>query len=149
MFLQGHGMVDLAKTLIDVGAVAEKSEVLFYKAQGQSDAFSGLRQKDFMILIMTKSQTDFVTSQLLRTSAGLKECMDSTHGIGSHGFELTKIMAVSDLNEGFPIAFCISSVVDNILTFLRVLGHPENVETLGQFATYFNATYAKRYHLWA
>ena len=81
---------------------------------GETDDDSNLRPKDFMMVLMTKSQNDFVSNQLNRASAGLKICMDSTHGIGSYGFELTTIMMVSDLNEGFPIAFCISSVVDSI-----------------------------------
>ena len=47
-------------------------------------------------------------------TSGLKVCMDSTHGIGSFGFELTTIMTVSDLNEGFTVAFCITNVVDSV-----------------------------------
>ena len=43
--------------------------------------------------------------------------------MGNYGFELSTVLSVSDLNEGFPVAFCVSSVVDatSMVKYLSVL----------------------------
>ena len=63
-------------------------------------------------------------------TSSLKVCMESTDGTGSYGFELITIMTISDLNEGFPVAFCISSVVDSVAM-------EKYLETVGDFVCLF------------
>ena len=50
-----------------------KGDVLFYKPQGQVDENSGLRGKDFMLVIMTKAQRDYF-SALRPTAARSSRC---------------------------------------------------------------------------
>ena len=83
-----------------------------YKADGIDDACGTLAKKDFVLVIMTKAQIDFFLQHMATNGEQLKICMNSTHGIGRHGFQLTSLMTVSDLREGFPVAYCISSRVD-------------------------------------
>ena len=47
-----------------------------------------------MLAFMTNAQNDYITRQMHETDS-LRVCMDSMHGIGGYGFELTTIMTVS------------------------------------------------------
>ena len=38
--------------------------------------------------------------------------MDSTQGMNNYDFQLTTVLAIDEHGEGFPVAFCYSSHVD-------------------------------------
>ena len=99
-------------TSVDLWVKENTADVPFYKAGGLDDDQSLLSKKDFVLVIMSKPQSDFFKQHVLNNGDHLKMCMDSTHGIGRHGFQLTTLMTVTDLHEGFPVAYCISSRVD-------------------------------------
>jgi len=49
--------------------------------------------------------------------------MESTHGLNAYDFQLTTLLAIDEHGEGFPIAFCYSSHVDEwrMTVFLQVV----------------------------
>lgn len=42
-------------------------------------------------------------------------CIDETYGMNSYHFNLTTIMVLDDLREGFPCCFMISNRVDEVV----------------------------------
>ena len=74
----------------------------------------------FFALQHRKQRAD-LTSQL-KTNGRLLVCIDSTHGISQYdGFQFTTLMLVTDLNKGYPVAFMISSTVNEniVVKFLE------------------------------
>lgn len=49
----------------------------------------------------------------METSEKVHICMDSTHCISQYeGYQLTALVTVTNLNQGFPVAFLVSSTVN-------------------------------------
>lgn len=86
----------------------EKHCVLFYKPQCIIDEYeSYLKEEDFVLIIMTTAQKEFLAkygSDVI--------CVDGTHGLNSYHFELTTLLVLDDLREGFPCSFLISNRSD-------------------------------------
>lgn len=98
-------------------------EVLYFKDQNKLDPNNPEIPKDEFVLGFMKKGQEQIFSELIR-SEKLQVCMDSTHGISQYsGFQLTTLMTVTDLNQGFPVAFLISSTVNTsiVKTFLDAL----------------------------
>ncbi|KAJ8983629.1 hypothetical protein NQ317_004267 [Molorchus minor] len=82
--------------------------VLFYKPQNQTlEEHPALKESDFMLIIMNDAQ-----KEMLKTYGTYALCIDSTHGLNQYNFELTTLLVLDDLHQGFPCAFLISNRVD-------------------------------------
>ncbi|XP_044749811.1 uncharacterized protein LOC123310409 [Coccinella septempunctata] len=86
----------------------EKHCVLFYKPQGILDEKEFyLKKEDFVLIIMTTAQKEFLAkygSDII--------CLDGTHGVNGYDFELSTLLVLDDLREGFPCSFLISNRSD-------------------------------------
>ena len=96
----------------------EKSVVRYVKFQGEEGEF-GLRQDDFMLILMTQAQIAGVQKF---GGEGREVALDSTHGTNAYNFQLTTLMVLDEHGEGFPGAFCYSNRVDEC-TMSMFLGH--------------------------
>ncbi|KAH1028410.1 hypothetical protein HUJ05_001764, partial [Dendroctonus ponderosae] len=74
----------------------EHNPIVYYKPQGKFDD-SGLKQEDFCLILMNKSQQDMLIKFGSNTVA-----IDSTYGLNSYDFELTTLLVVDEWGEGFP-----------------------------------------------
>lgn len=64
----------------------------------------------------------------MTTTETLQVCMDSTHCISQYaGFQLTTLMITNDCNQGFPVAFLISSTVNEEIVKAFLAKVKENV----------------------
>lgn len=94
--------------------------VCFYKPQGVlMETHSHLQADDFILIMMNEAQRE-----MLRRYGNNCVCLDSTHGLNNYGFELTTLLVLDDLAQGFPCAFMFSNrsdtcVVEIFLTVLR------------------------------
>jgi len=71
-----------------------------YKQQDELDQqFSNLKKDDFLLIIINYYGHDVI-------------CIDETHGMNSHHFNLTTLLVLDDMREGFPCAFMISNHID-------------------------------------
>jgi len=83
----------------------DDSPVLLYKQQGTEMA--GLKKDDFVLVLMTPLQ------KMMMNKFGHRcICIDSTHGMTGHDFELTSLLCVDEFREGFCVAFLFSSCTD-------------------------------------
>ena len=83
--------------------------IIFYKTQGSiSNEFPQLKDDDFILILMNDSQRE-----VLERFGKKCVCMDSTHGLNSYEFELTTLLVLDDLNQGFPCAFMFSNRTDS------------------------------------
>uniref|UniRef100_A0A6P7GNR7 Uncharacterized protein LOC114344641 n=1 Tax=Diabrotica virgifera virgifera TaxID=50390 RepID=A0A6P7GNR7_DIAVI len=88
--------------------------ILFYKPQGAIlDEEPQLKANDFVLIIMTPAQKEF----LLKFGSDVI-CMDGTHGLNSYNFELTTLLVLDNLREGFPCSFLISNRSDKEIMVL-------------------------------
>lgn len=86
----------------------DKLSLVYYKSQGQIDTnYIELKEDDFLLLIMNDYQ-----KSMLNKFGNDVICIDETHGMNSYHFNLTTIMVLDDLREGFPCSFMISNRVD-------------------------------------
>lgn len=125
-----------------INQMHQEETVLFYKPQGiDLQDQPKLKSEDFVLIIMTPAQQKFL--QKYGTDC---ICLDGTHGLNGYDFELTTLMVLDDLREGFPAAFLISNRCDkdvmliffsNIL--LRVGVIRTNVFMSDLADSYFNA----------
>jgi len=93
--------------------------VRFCKFQGEDSDYN-LNKMDFMLVIASDSQ--LIAGK--QFCAPMHEiCMDSTHGLNAYDFQLTTLLGIDKHGEGFPIAFCYSSHVDerSMTVFLQVV----------------------------
>ncbi|CAG9765599.1 unnamed protein product [Ceutorhynchus assimilis] len=82
--------------------------ILFYKPQGSlNNEYPILKESDFVLVIMTDAQ-----SEILKKYSSDCVCIDGTHGTNSYNFELTTLLVVDDMREGFPCGFLISNRSD-------------------------------------
>lgn len=76
---------------------SDNNTIVFYKAQGTtSEEFSQLKEDDFVLILMNDTQ-----HEMLENFRDKSVCMDSTHGLNSYGFELTTLLVLDELNQGF------------------------------------------------
>ncbi|XP_068083939.1 uncharacterized protein [Anabrus simplex] len=79
--------------------------VLFYKPQETvNESHPELNSADFVLIIMNSAQ-----GEILKKYGNDGICIDGTHGLNSYGFELTTLMVLDDMRQGFPCAFLISN----------------------------------------
>ncbi|KAF4531413.1 hypothetical protein B566_EDAN009655 [Ephemera danica] len=109
-----------------INRLKETNQVLYHKAQGETDQQNpNLNVKDFILVFQTPEQSKlfkkFCHVDPNETGSGIV-CIDSTHGMG-YGFELTTIMSIDELGNGFPVAQMISSSVntDTLTIFFQCL----------------------------
>jgi len=89
----------------------DKLSLVYYKSQGQIDTnHIQLKEDDFLLLIMNDYQ-----KSMLSKFGNYVICIDETHGMNSYHFNLTTIMVLDDLREGFPCCFMISNRVDEVV----------------------------------
>lgn len=85
--------------------------VLYYKRQGYlCDTQPRLSKDDFVLVIMNTAQADF-----LKKYGNDCICIDSTHGVNGYGFELSTVLVLDDMRQGFPCAFLISNRSDQFI----------------------------------
>jgi len=93
----------------------DKLSLVYYKSQGQINTnHIQLKEDDFLLLIMN----DYQKSMISKFGNDVI-CIDETHGMNSYHFNLTTIMVLDDLREGFPCCFMISNKVNEVV--LRIL----------------------------
>ncbi|XP_054723700.1 uncharacterized protein LOC129233747 [Uloborus diversus] len=86
----------------------EKNCTIYYKPQGTlCDDEPLLKPDDFILVIMNNVQ-----KEMLRKFSGDCICVDSTHGTNPYGFQLSTVMVIDEMRQGFPRTFLISSKVD-------------------------------------
>ncbi|XP_050311306.1 uncharacterized protein LOC126746925 [Anthonomus grandis grandis] len=82
--------------------------VLFYKAQEECcNKYPLLKKDDFALIIMNQGQLE-----MLDRYGDDCICIDETFGLNMYGFNLTTILILDDMREGFPCAFLISNRSD-------------------------------------
>jgi hypothetical protein len=87
------------------------SVIRFYKGQGQLDSpYCELRTEDFLLIIMNDAQLE-----TLKKNGSDCICIDSTHGLNAYNFELTTLMVLDELRQGFPCLFVFSNRSDNVV----------------------------------
>jgi len=86
----------------------DKFSHIYYKQQDEIDQkFLNLKKDDFLLIIMNNYQ------QLMLEKYGYDIiCIDETHGMNSYHFNLTTLLVLDDIREGFPCAFMISNRID-------------------------------------
>lgn len=88
-------------------ALGDDNCVLGHKEQGVADPDRLLQEDDFVLIIMTKYQSDVLASY-----AKDKVLVDSTHKTTGYDFQLTSLVTIDEYDTGCPVAFCLSSRVD-------------------------------------
>lgn len=82
--------------------------VQFYKPQSVIlESHPQLKSDDFVLIIMNEAQ-----KEILKKFGTNCVCMDGTHDLNPYGFELTTLLVLDNLCEGFPCALMFSSRVD-------------------------------------
>jgi len=85
--------------------------IKFPGEEGPNASVDGrIGQDDFMMVLMN----DMQVYMLQRYGPHRVNCIDSTRRTIGFNFQLTTLMVIDDYGEGFPVAFCISSKVDQI-----------------------------------
>jgi len=110
------------ETIVNAGK--EDGSILFYKPQ-QSPYFP-LQDDDFVLVI----QSDYQRAMFEQYGSD-RVCMDSTHGTTGYDFNLTSVFVVDEMEQGFPVAFCISTRVNHetmVLFFKSLLGEKEKIK---------------------
>ncbi|XP_047112053.1 uncharacterized protein LOC124788816 [Schistocerca piceifrons] len=83
--------------------------VLFYKPQETiNDLYPELKSEDFALIIMNNAQGEILTKY-----GGDCICVDGTHGLNGYDFEVTTLLVLDDMRQGFPCAFLISNRNDS------------------------------------
>lgn len=94
--------------------------VRFYKAQGDIlETNNELKTDDFILIIMNDAQIEML-NQFGKNCV----CLDSTHGLNNYGFQLTTLLVLDDLMQGFPCSFmfsnrCDTHIIEIFLTVIR------------------------------
>jgi len=86
----------------------DKFSLIYYKQQDEINTqFSNLKKDDFLLIIMNNYQ-----QSMLEKYGHDVICIDETHGMNSYHFNLTTLLVLDDMREGFPCAFMISNRID-------------------------------------
>jgi len=83
--------------------------VRFVKFQGEMSSSYNLRSDDFVLVIASDAQ---LIGARQFCGPGKEVCLDSTHGLNGYDFQLTTLLGIDEHGEGYPVAFCYSSRVD-------------------------------------
>lgn len=84
---------------------SENSPVIFYKPQHVDNLnFPSLKTEDFLLVLMNQSQ-----KELFNLYGNYVVCVDFTHGVNAHQFDLTTLLVLDDKREGLPAAFILSN----------------------------------------
>jgi len=83
--------------------------VRYVKFQGETEVAYKLNCDDFILVLASDAQ---LIGARQFCGPGRAACLDSTHGVNKYDFQLTTLLAVDEHGEGFPVAFCYSSRVD-------------------------------------
>ena len=89
--------------------------VLFYKNQtSMCEKYDQLCKNDFCLILMNEYQKNLLTRYGDKIIT-----IDSTHGLNPYDFQLTTVMIIDNLNQGFPCVFMFSNKTDkNIMEVL-------------------------------
>lgn len=87
-----------------VKAMEHENIILCFKEQNSEHEV--LNFNDFFLAFMFPIQL-----KMLSEFGGDRICIDSTHGTTGYDFELVTVMVVDEFEEGFPVAFCLTSSV--------------------------------------
>jgi hypothetical protein len=63
-----------------------------------------MKYEDFVLIIMTDGQKN-----MLEKYGNDCICIDGTHDVNGYGFELTTLLIINQIREGFPCEFMISN----------------------------------------
>nr|CAI5828068.1 unnamed protein product [Callosobruchus analis] len=103
-----------ANDAISVDAWVEEMKknecVLFYKPQGEPCEYPELKLDDFALIIMNQGQ-----AEMFKKYGTDCICVGKTHGINAYHFNLTTILVLDEMREGFPCCFLISNGSDDIM----------------------------------
>lgn len=81
--------------------VQDSEIILFYKPQGElCDEFPYVKKDDIILIIMHPGQLE-----VLQQFSEDVICIDATHGLNAHDFELTTLLILDNMREGFPCCF--------------------------------------------
>ncbi|KAJ8965735.1 hypothetical protein NQ314_003941, partial [Rhamnusium bicolor] len=84
------------------------SIVKYFKRQGDLDGdYRELLENDFLLVIMNDGQLE-----ALKKYGSDCLCIDGTHGLNAYNFQLTTLMVLDDLRQGFPCMFAFSNRSD-------------------------------------
>lgn len=78
-----------------------------YKTQG-TECFP-LKVNNFMLIILTETQ-----KKVLKKFGSGKLSIDSTHGTNEYNFNLTIILVIDEIGEGYSTAFCASTKMNEV-----------------------------------
>lgn len=78
--------------------------VLLYKEQNVQHA--DLQKNIFFLSFMFSEQI-----KMFGKFGSDRICIDATHGLTGYDFELVTLMVLDEFEEGFPVAFCLTSTV--------------------------------------
>ncbi|KAF0746386.1 Uncharacterized protein FWK35_00024202, partial [Aphis craccivora] len=93
----------------------DKFSLVYYKPQDNIDPlFPNLKKEDFVLIIMNNYQ-----KSMLEKFGNDVISIDDTHGMNSYHFNLTTILVLDDMREGFPCVSMISNRVDEAV--LKIL----------------------------
>lgn len=87
--------------------------VLFYKPQGEPCEYPELKLDDFVLIIMNQGQ-----AEMLKKYGADCICVYETHGLNAYHFNLTTVLVLDDMREGFPCCFLISNRSDEIMMYI-------------------------------
>ncbi|XP_022194159.2 uncharacterized protein LOC111051886 [Nilaparvata lugens] len=89
---------------------SENNCIILYKPCGiVSPDLPQLKKQDFVLGIMTEAH-----SEKLKKYGGDFICIASNHGTNAYQFEMSTILVLDDLRQGFPCAFYFSNRNDNL-----------------------------------
>ncbi|KAJ8930932.1 hypothetical protein NQ314_016231 [Rhamnusium bicolor] len=82
--------------------------MIYFKRQGDLDGdYRELLENDFLLVIMNDGQLE-----ALKKYGSDCLCIDGTHGLNAYNFQLTTLMVLDDLRQGFPCMFAFSNRSD-------------------------------------
>ncbi|KAL1487943.1 hypothetical protein ABEB36_015326 [Hypothenemus hampei] len=100
--------------------------ILFYKPQGEILEYKPqLKKEDFILILMNTAQ-----AHLLTKYGSDCICLDSTHGLNNYDFELSTLLVLDDMREGFPAAYMICNRSDSEVFKLFFLEIKKKVGTI-------------------
>ncbi|KAK3878127.1 hypothetical protein Pcinc_008352 [Petrolisthes cinctipes] len=110
---QSHHSDDSTSVRLIAQDMKDAGELLYFKDQGELDPQNTEIPSEEFVLAFMKEGQQLMFSEQLKNTEKLQVCMDSTHCISQYtGFQLTTLMTITDLHQGFPVAFLISSTVN-------------------------------------
>ncbi|GFQ91030.1 c2H2-type domain-containing protein [Trichonephila clavata] len=121
------------------------NSILGCKFQGcLSSEYEGLNNEDFLLAIQHP-----LKKEMLKKFGKEIVCVDSTHGTNSYNVKLITVLGVSDLGEGFPVAWCISNREDFTALRKKFLLIKNNTETSITFNFFMSDDAPAFYNSWS